>query len=83
MAALTKEDIDEVLAESIEQRVTPYSTHSYEEQLKLKHADLKQMLSVFNKNLEKDIERKSEIAPSWYRKTPVLPLSDDIIHSDM
>ena len=31
MAAVTKEDVDDVLAESIEQRVTPYGHHSYED----------------------------------------------------
>ena len=56
MAAVTKEDVDAVLAESIEQRVTPYGHHSYEEQLKLKHEDLKGMLEVFNKNLDKDVK---------------------------
>ena len=49
IAAVTKEDVDEVLAESIEQRVTPYGNYNYEEQLKLKHTDLKGMLAAFNK----------------------------------
>ena len=31
IAAVTKEDVDEVLAESIEQRVTPYGNYSYDE----------------------------------------------------
>ena len=31
MAAVTKEDVDAVLAESIEQRVIPYGHHDYEE----------------------------------------------------
>ena len=83
MAAVTKEDVDEVLAESIEQRVTPYGHHSYEEQLKLKHDDLKGMLQVFNTNIDKEIKRKAEPTPNWYKNNPVMPLVPEIIHSDM
>ena len=55
IAAVTQEDVDLVLAESIEQRVIPYGHHSYEEQLKLKYDDLKQILDTFGTNLNKDI----------------------------
>ena len=82
MAAVTKEDVEAVLAESIEQRVTPYSQYEYQEQLKRKHTELKGILQTFNKNLDNDIRRNSEIAPNWYIKNKEMPLSDDIIHSD-
>lgn len=42
---MTQADVDVVLAESIEERVTPYAKYPYAEQLQKKHADLAGMLA--------------------------------------
>ena len=71
-----------MLAETILDRVTPYAKHSYEEQLRLKHADLSKMLSHFNKTLDDEIRRKAEVAPAWYAADKQMPLDPEIIHSE-
>ena len=70
------------MAETIEQRVTPYGHLAYGEQLKKKHEWLRGVLGALGNSLEKEIKRGNEIAPHWYRQSKEMPLSDDIIHSD-
>lgn len=43
------------------------------------------MLREFNNNLDKEIKKACEIAPTWYKslgESHELPLSGDIIHSE-
>ena len=82
MAEVTQKDVDEVLTETIEQRVTPYGHLEYGEQLKKKHEWLRGVLGALGNSLDKEIKRGNEIAPAWYRQSKEMPLSDDIIHSD-
>ena len=84
-ASVTQEDIDKVLAESIEARVTPYASLPYSEQLAKKHQDLSNMLREFNKSLDQEIKKKNETAPEWYSmlgENKRLPLDAEIIHTD-
>ena len=85
-ASVTKEDIDAVLAQSIEERVTPYAQFTYPEQLQKKHDDLKRMLVQFNKELNHEIKKKTEVAPAWYEQLgegKPMPLDPEIIHTDV
>ena len=67
MAEVTQKDVDEVLAETIEQRVTPYGHLEYSEQLKKKHGWLRGVLGALGNNLDKEVKRGNEVAPTWYR----------------
>ena len=85
-ASVTQADVDAVLAESIEARVTPYAELPYPEQLEKKHADLKKMLIQFNKDLNHEIKKNCEVAPTWYvnlGEGRPMPLEPEIIHTDV
>ena len=63
---MTKADVEEVLKESIEQKVTPFAQYAYDEQLRRKHADLRQVLDSFSSTLLAEISKNNEQAPMWF-----------------
>lgn len=85
-ASVTQADVDEVLQSTIEQRVTPYASFTYEEQLAKKHDNLYKMLAEFNRALDNEIRKGSEVAPAWYAnlgERKFMPLDPTIIHTDV
>ena len=65
---VSQAEIDEALNETVEQKVTPLSHLSYEDQLTKKHEMLRGILDSFTNTLNNDIRRKNEVAPIWFQK---------------
>lgn len=84
-ASVTQADVDAVLAETIEQRVTPYAQLIYADQLQKKHADLSKMLLEFSRVLDSDIKKNIESPPQWYASLEEkrIVLQPEIIHTDV
>lgn len=80
MAGATQADLEDLLAQSLTDRVTPYAKHAYSHQLHLKREDLKQMLAKFGTTLDKEISVGKEVAPTWYRQNKEMPLEEQIIN---
>ena len=80
MTGATQEDLDELLACGLQDRVTPYAKYPYDQQLILKREDLSKMLGKFGTQLDKDISMGREVAPTWYKQNKEMPLSDQIVN---
>jgi len=55
---------------------------TYAEQLEQKRNDLKGILNSFKTSLEAEIKRGVEVAPTWFREQPEIPLADEVLHTD-